>query len=290
MQVWAQCSWIVLAGLLCSAPALAEGGEAPPRPRSASASGEELTDAAYRNLFGAGSMLWIETARRGSSGSEERSRFLVFQRLSGDARESLTINLDDGGARKRGRVLQIDRPGLETKTYVSTDTPGPERMAPVATRFRLADPFLCNFYDPNEAVSAGGTTEIPRTVEVLGRTHDTVDGEDVHLLTVRWLGSQGYDRVELAVAKRDYAILEYRHYLERSDTRPSMIVKAARSDMIDVAGRVVPKKLTYRDLDSRETISVAIEHRPLPDALPASSFDPKAFHMVDLAPFLQSAP
>ena len=284
MHVQVRCGWIVVAGLLCSAPALAEKLE-PPTRQEARASGEVLIDAAYRNLFGAGSMLWIETARRGQGGGEERSRFLVFQRLNGEARESLTVNLDAGG-KKRGRVLQIDRLGAVTKTYIFADSL--DRTAPAPSPFRLADPFLCTFYDPGEGVPAG-TPESPRTVEVLGKVDGNVDGEDVRWLTVRWLGSQGYDRVELAVAK-DNAILEYRHYLEAGDKNPSMVAKASRSDMIDVEGRVVPKKLSYRDLDARETISVEIQHRPLPEDLPASNFEPNAFHLVDLTPYLASAP
>jgi hypothetical protein len=247
-------------------------------------SGLELIDAAYRNLFGAGSMLWIETARKGSGG-EERARFLVFQRLSGDARESVTVNLDAGG-KSRGRVLQIDRVGAVTKTYLFAESR--ERTPPAPTPLRLADPFLCNFYDPGEGAPRGAP-ETPQTVEVLGKVDGKVDGEDVRWLTVRWLGSQGYDRVELAVAK-DNAILEYRHYLEAADKSPSMIAKASRSDLIAFAGRVVPKKLSYRDLDARETISVDIQHRPLPQDLPAGSFDPNAFHLVDLASYLASAP
>ena len=230
-------------------------------------------------------MLWIETARRAQDGREERSRFLVFQRMNGDARESLTVNLDADG--KRGRVLQIDRLGTATKTYVFADSV--ERTPPVATPFRLADPFLCNFYDPGEG-AATGAPETPRAVEVLAKIDGKVDGEDVRWLTVRWLGSQGYDRVELAVARQDSAILEYRHYLEAGDKSPSMIAKASRSDMVELAGRVVPKKLSYRDLEAREDISVDIQHLALPEDLPAGSFEPNAFHLVDLAPYLASAP
>jgi hypothetical protein len=284
VRVATRYSWIVLAGLLCAAPALGQTLEPPPR-KGTGASGEDLLDGAYRNLFGAGSMLWIETTRRGREGVE-RSRFLVFQRLSDDARESLTVNLDAGG-KKRGRILQIDRLGAQTKTYVFAEST--ERSDPAPTPFRLADPFLCNFYDPREGV-APGTPEPARSVEVLGKGDGTVDGEDVHVLTVRWLGSQGYDRVELAVSKQDSAILEYRHFLEAGDKNPSMIARASRSDMIDVGGRIVPKKLSYRDLEAREDITVVLQHRPLPQDLPATSFEPNAFHLVDLAPQLASAP
>ena len=285
MQAAIRYLWIVLTGVLFALPARSEKLE-PPIVQVSLASGGEVIAAAYLNLFGAGSTLWIETSRKGQSGAEERSRFLVFQRANGPARETLTVNFEPGG-KQTGRFLQIDREGSATKTFVYAAKN--ERTAPQATPFRLADPFLCNFYDPAE----GGDAEAgarARNMEVLAKSHGSIDGEDVHWLTVRWLGSQGYDRVELAVSVQDNAILEYRHYLEAKDKAPSMIAKAARSDMVTVAGRIVPGKLSYDDLDAKETILVTIQHRSLPEDLPGRSFDPNAFHLVDLDVYLKSAP
>ena len=116
--------------------------------------------------------------------------------------------------------------------------------------------------------------------EILARRMDQIDGEPVHRVLVRTIDASGYDRVELAIAERDFAILESRHYLNPGDAEPLLIARVPRAGMITLNGRTLPGRMTYDDRATKIQIAVTIKHEELSSTLPVSLFDPRSFHRV----------
>src|SRR5262245_37362243 len=144
----------------------------------------------------------------------------------------------------------------------------------------MDDPFLSTWSERSTAVSqrARGQTRF----EILAQSIAELDGELVYRVVVRSITSRSYDRVELAIAVRDYAILEYRSFLEPKDTEPILIARSARDAMVELNGHLLPTRTRYEDRAPGTRIDVELSHTPLPPEIPAAAFEPRSFHSVRL--------
>lgn len=272
-------------GLPCVALAIIVGVAAPAQTRELSEifpamvevsrpPAEELVDRAFDNVFAPEFMMSIETVRIGRDGQRERAVFRVLRRSIDGSLRILTESLEPQSIAGT-RVLQVERPDGIEQTFAYVRSLGRE---PFETTFRLADPFLCTWYeqaDPSpsaELIGMGGRHEI------LARRPDVLDGEQVQRITVRPMTERGYDRIELAIAERDFAILEYRHYALPGDREASLIARADRSDMVLLDNHVLPERIRYEDRVSGDVIDVTIRHATLPRQIPNILFEPRSFH------------
>jgi len=147
--------------------------------------------------------------------------------------------------------------------------------APVATDYRLADPFPATWY----AISDGEPTAETRMLadyEVLGFASVRAAGEEAYQLTLRSVVPRGYARSEFLIARSDYALLEQRHYVGDSAT-PALIAVAPRSSMIQFGDHTLPARMLYDDRVEHATIEVRLRHTPLNDGSDELFF-PASFH------------
>jgi hypothetical protein len=153
----------------------------------------------------------------------------------------------------------------------------------------MADPFLCTWY---EGLTSAAQMALRKQseYEVLSRRMDELDGEPVHRVLIRPLASRGFDRVELAVAVRDFAILEYRNFLEPKDTEPSLVARTARVAMVAMDGHLLPTRMRYEDRATDTRIDVELIHTPLPTEMPAAMFEPRSFHRVRIDGSIEEEP
>lgn len=246
----------------------ASGGGAP-------APAREVVSKAFENLFGLSSMMSVVHQRTGADGQTTRSRFRVLRRQMDGSRRILTESL--APAEIEGtRVLQIDRPDGTQENYAFVRTLNRE---PFRTQYRMADPFLCTWYEGITAPSQMAL-RAQSEYEVLARRMDEVDGEAVHRVLIRPMASRGFDRVELAIAVRDFAILEYRNFLEPRDAEPSLVARTARVAMVAMDGHLLPTRMRYEDRATDSRIDVELTHQPLPEEMPSAMFEPRSFHRV----------
>jgi hypothetical protein len=235
----------------------------------------EAVGRAFDNLFGLSSMMSIVHLRTGADGQTTRSQFRVLRRQMDGSRRILTESL--APAEIEGtRVLQIDRPDGSQENFAFVRTLNRE---PFRTQYRMADPFLCTWY---EGITGPGQMALraQSEYEVLSRRMDEVDGEPVYRVLIRPMASRGFDRVELAIAVRDFAILEYRNFLEPKDTEPTLVARTARVAMIAMDGHLLPTRMRYEDRANESRIDVEVTHTPLPPEMPAAMFEPRSFHRV----------
>ena len=218
----------------------------------------------------------IDIVRESASGREEREAFVVLRRRTSEGLRIVTENLAPDRSRT-GRVLQIEPAAGETIAYAFVKAAGPE---PVETRYRLADPYLCTWYDPEVNGAEADRVASSAEREILARRAGRVAGEDVQWLQVKPAALRRFHHSELAIADRDAAILEYRHFLRRGDREPSLVVRVPREAMVATEGGTLPGVLRYEDRVSRERIRIEIAHSALPPDLPDSAFEPGSFHRI----------
>jgi len=174
------------------------------------------------------------------------------------------------------RVLQIDNSDGTQDNFAFVRTLNRE---PFRTRYRMADPFLCTWYEGITSPSQMAM-RAQSEYEVISRRMDELDGELVHRILIRPLASRGFDRVELAIAARDFAVLEYRNFLEPRDAEPSLIARTARVAMVTMDGHLLPTRMRYEDKVTDSRIDVELTHAPLPDSMPQAMFEARSFHRV----------
>jgi len=269
---------LLIAGVTTTGEAVAQqdlGALFAPASRDAEPiSAADMVEGAYANLFAPGYMMSIQTVRTDEEGNATNAEFRVLRRQVDDGVRILTESLAPANV-EGTRVLQIERAGAAERTFAFVRSIGRE---PFETTFRLADPFLCTWYEREEGaapVAPDDPTE--RTHEILGRRPDTMAGEPVQRITVRPEIARGYDRIELAIAERDLAILEYLHYVLPEDTEPSLIARVDRKDMIEFDGRILPTVLRYEDRMTNEVVFVTVTHSTLPPDLSNLLFEPRSF-------------
>ena len=235
----------------------------------------EVVNRAFENLFGLSTMMSVVHLRTGADGQTTRSQFRVLRRQMDGSRRILTESLAPQEI-EGTRVLQIDRIDGTQENYAFVRTLNRE---PFRTQYRMADPFLCTWY---EGVTAPSQMALraQSEYEILSRRMDEVDGESVHRVMIRPMASRGFDRVELAIAARDFAILEYRNFLESKDTEPSLVARTARVAMVAMDGHLLPTRMRYEDRATDSRIDVELTHAPLPTEMPAAMFEPRSFHRV----------
>jgi hypothetical protein len=219
-------------------------------------------------------MMSIETVRTGRSGQRERAVFRVLRRSVNGSLRILTESLEPESIAGT-RVLQVERPDGIEQTYAYVRSLGRE---PFETTFRLADPFLCTWFEQTDRSPSAELIGMGGRHEILARRPDVLDGERVQRITVRPMIERGYDRIELAIAERDFAILEYLHYVAPGDREASLIARADRSDMILLDKHVLPERIRYEDRVNGDVIAVTIRHATLPRQIPNILFEPRSFH------------
>jgi len=265
-------------GVVCGLAASSEAAELTeifqPTTKPNTLSADQVVDRAFANLFVPDFMMSIETVRTNPAGQRERAVFRVLRRVVNGSLRILTESLEPESIAGT-RVLQVERPDGIEQTYAFVRSLGRE---PFETTYRLADPFLCTWFEQEGIAPTEAGVDFGGRHEVLARRPDEVSGERVQRITVRPMIARGYDRIELVIADRDFAILEYLHYVGASDLEPSLIARADRKDMITLDGHVLPSMIRYEDRLSRDVILVTIEHAQLPPEIPNILFEPRSFH------------
>jgi hypothetical protein len=231
-------------------------------------SARELVNRAFDNLFGFSSIMSVVHLRTSADGQTTRSQFRVLRRTMDGSRRILTESVAPQEI-EGTRVLQIDNSDGTQENYAFVRTLNRE---PFRTQYRMADPFLCTWY---EGITAPGQVALraQSEYEIVSRRADELDGEPIYRVMIRPMASRGFDRVELAIAARDFAILEYRNYLEPRDVEPSLIARTARVAMVAMEGHLLPTRLRYEDRATDSRIDVELTHTPLPEAMPQAMFD-----------------
>lgn len=245
----------------------------------------EVVNRAFENLFGLSSMMSVVHLRTAADGETTRSQFRVLRRQMEGTRRILTESLAPSEI-EGTRVLQIDRPDGTQENYAFVRTLNRE---PFRTQYRMADPFLCTWYEGLTSPSQMAL-RAQSEYEVLSRRMDEVDGEPVYRVLIRPMASRGFDRVELAIAVRDFAILEYRNFLEPKDTEPSLVARTARVAMVAMDGHLLPTRMRYEDRATESRIDVELTHTPLPPEMPTAMFEPRSFHRVRIDGTIEEDP
>ena len=245
----------------------------------------EAVGRAFENLFGLSSIMSVVHQRTGADGQTTRSQFRVLRRQMDGSRRILTESLAPSEI-EGTRVLQIDRPDGTQENYAFVRTLNRE---PFRTQYRMADPFLCTWYEGITAPSQMAL-RAQSEYEVLSRRIDELDGETVYRVLIRPMASRGFDRVELAIATRDFAILEYRNYLEPKDTEPTLIARTARVAMVAMDGHLLPTRMRYEDRATDSRIDVELTHQLLPPEMPSAMFEPRSFHRVRIDGTVEEEP
>jgi len=242
-------------------------------------SAAEIVQTAYAKLLPAEHIMQIETTRTGGAAEPSISRFLVFQRSIDGEERTLIENLEPR-AIAGSRTLQVEAQDGQTRTFAFVRTAGSD---PFPTTFRLADPFTGTWFDqPDGNRVTGSMTSLrpgfkPR-FQILSRRPAEFEGERVHRIVVRSRADRGFDRTELAIAERDFAILEFRHFARQNDRDPSLIARVDRRDIQPLGAHLLPTRIVYDAPSSNQQITVSIRHQLLPAEAPDTLFDPDTFH------------
>jgi hypothetical protein len=237
----------------------------------------DVLDRAMRQLFGAPSLM-VVTAQRMRDGEEPSiSQFRVLRHQVEDSTRIMIESLAPTSIRGT-RILQIQEGSGAISSFLSVRSTDGER---VQTNLRLADPFLCTWYEIPEGERLSPAAAMVDE-ELLAHIVEDVDGERIHRIMTRPLASRGYDRVEYAISERDFAILQYIHYLRREDVQPTLIARVERQNLVELDGRMLPRVLEYEDRTDGSRIIATLEHMQMPSDIPESLFQPRAFHRLGL--------
>jgi hypothetical protein len=246
-------------------------------------SAKEVLDRAMQQLFGVPSIMNVVAERTRGDGTEPSvSQFRVMRHQANASTRILIESLAPPSIRGT-RILQIEERDGTISSFLSVRSTDGER---VQANLRLADPFLFTWYeipDEEQASPLAGIVD----EEILAHVVVELDGERVHRIMTRPLASRGYDRVEYAIAERDFAILEYVHYLRRDDGEPTLIARAKRASFMQIDGRALPSVLEYEDRSDGSRIKATLQHMPMPSNVPESLFQPRAFHRLGLDPYFE---
>jgi hypothetical protein len=85
--------------------------------------------------------------------------------------------------------------------------------------------------------------------EILGRAFSVLEGEPVHVLTIKPLYDLGYTRGILFVAQKDYAVLEAHYYRGENGRRPYKVSYAPREKWEAVGDHVLPRLIVFKDYE-----------------------------------------
>jgi len=253
-------------------------------------SADETVQRAFDNLFPDNFAMQIRTTRGNGSGPKEVAEFRVYRRAMNGAERIMTESISPPSI-AGSRMLQVEQETGSEETFAFVRSASPD---PFSTTFRLADPFLCSWHDKSAASgprrrllrrsSDSGTPGFRPDFEILGRRPDLVADERVQRILVRPQIDRGYDRAELAISEKDFAILEYRYFAGESDTEPSLVARVKRSEMRQFGRYLLPIRMRYEDRARGERIEVSIEHQALTDSTPDTLFDPRSFHRPRTTP------
>lgn len=243
-------------------------------------SANEIVARAFENLLPSGFMMQIDILRSDAGGETSSAGFLVYRKRIGDSMHTVTESTSPPSVAGT-RMLQVEpSQGGPTRTYTYVRAVSDE---PLEVPFQLMDPFLCMWHERPQADDGRRMPDARNAFEILARRPDTIAGERAHLITVRPRIPLGYDRIELAIAESDNAILEYRYFADATAREPSLVAQAQRSNMRSIAGHVLPATLQYEDRAAQQTIAVTIRHSPFPADTSDALFAPRSFHRIRTA-------
>jgi hypothetical protein len=121
--------------------------------------------------------------------------------------------------------------------------------------------------------------------EIVGRSYSALDGEPVHVVTLKRLLESAYDRVDFFIAARDYAMLEVRYY-RRGMLEPYKTTRMSRAWMEYYPHRVLPKRIDFLDRDAGTETTLLFRRRDVDPELSASRFSTlsleKSLHLSEL--------
>jgi hypothetical protein len=121
--------------------------------------------------------------------------------------------------------------------------------------------------------------------EIVGRSYSALDGEPVHVVTLKRLLESAYDRVDFFIAARDYAMLEVRYY-RRGMLEPYKTTRMSRAWMEYYPHRVLPKRIDFLDRDAGTETTLLFRRREVDPELSASRFSTlsleKSLHLSEL--------
>ena len=252
-------------------------GAQPDQPRP---SAKEVLTRALDQLFGVPSLMAVIAERTRAGTEPSMSQFRVARHKPSTGTRVLIESLEPASIRGT-RILQIEENDGDITSFLSVRSTDGER---VQTNLRLADPFLCTWYEITEDERESKLGAMMQE-ELLGHLMDEIDGESVHRIVTRPVASRGYDRVEYAIAAKDFAILEYIHYLRRGDIEPTLIARVRRQDLVQLQGRVLPALIRYEDRSDGSLITAKLQHMQMPADVPDSLFQPRSFHRLSLDPY-----
>ena len=107
--------------------------------------------------------------------------------------------------------------------------------------------------------------------EIVGRAFASVSGEPVHLVTLKRLLGNTYDRVDFFVAASDYAMLEVRFY-RTGELNPYKVTRMDRAQMEHYEDRVLPKRIDFEDLDAGTETTIVYRRREVNPELSNAPF------------------
>ncbi len=121
--------------------------------------------------------------------------------------------------------------------------------------------------------------------DVVGQRPETLDDEDVVLVSASPRYDSGYARAEFAIATSDFAILRIRYFKQADADEPSRILRAPRARMSRIGGHTLPMWMEVSDLRRRTTTEVRVEHIDVNPVLPDELFSAVSLRLRKRIPF-----
>jgi hypothetical protein len=240
---------------------------------------EQVLERALDNLFGFDASISIVAKRRESSGRIGTSEFLVQRKRTQGAQRLLVVSVRPANVRGT-RVLQVNYDDGREETFAYVPSANAASDEPMRARYRLSEPFLGTWYEIGQQDETPTELLALSEYEVVGFEPGELENEPIYKVTLRPLAGRGYDWSEFLIARKDYVILEHRHYFARGQG-PALVAAVPRSAMVSFEDRLVPQRMRYRDLLENAEIEVTLRHTALQEGSDALFF-PRTFHRFPL--------
>ena len=272
----------LLAVLLCARPTgAAEFDEVFPATGATDplASAESILAAAFSNLFEFDGGTRIESTQTTRDGETRQSSFRIYRKTVSPSELRVLIATDDPEAPDQEmRMLEVieDRRRQRARLFAPRVD-----AVPVATTYRLTDPFLGTFSNKPPEEVRSDLSALARAYEIIGRGPGTLDGAEVDRITVRPLGTRSLERIELRVALDAPLILEYR-YFEVGSPEAARVARVPRDQMRPFQDRLLPGVVIYEDRLDQSTTRVVLRYEALPGGLGDAPFMESTFHRAAL--------
>ncbi len=242
-------------------------------------SAEALVEAAFSNLFELDGEIRVEATQAVRDGETTTSSFRVFTKsFEQGIRRMLIVTPDPESVDQQMRMLEVTQGDEQQRARLFVPRLDSQ---PMATRFRITDPFLGAFSNlPPEEVRAD-LNSLVRSHEIVSREPGDLAGIEVDRITLRPRAGRGLERVELWIERSQALILEYR-YFEGTDSVPARVVQAPREEMQPFAGRIVPGMMLYEDRVNQISTRVRLEYESLPPEMSDDPFMESTFYRAIL--------